>query len=219
MFLRLQTIGLVPVAALLVSFGLGRDRAIAQTTYEFSATYDTLVTIDPSYRPDLGISRATITGETTDAPYGLNKLISNTYSRFDPTTSTATFDADPAVFGLQGEPVLSDRYYGGSNELFGTASDMAQFNLEEGTVSGGGTITITGGTGIFENATGAITFTQNDRLTSLDLTEPFAGRAMLDFSVQTPQPVPEPQTDAALVGIGLIGTGFLLRRRRRNASS
>ena len=117
------------------------------------------------------------------------------------------------MFCLQGVPTLFDRYFGGSNELFGTASDQAKFNFAEGTVEGSGTITLTRGTGIFANATGQITFTQNDRLTSTDLTEPFRGQATLQFSVQTPQEVPEPQTEAALVGMGLIGTGFLLRRR------
>lgn len=225
MNLRSYTLGLFPVAVALV-MGLGNGKAQAQsaanaqtqTSYEFTATYDTLATIDPSYRPDLGIGRTTVTGTSTDAPYGLTDFISNTYNQFDPTTNVSTFNANPAAFGLQGEPILSDRYYGGSNELFGTASDRAAFDFQQGTVSGGGTITITGGTGIFENASGAITFTQNDRLTSTNLTEPFAGRATLNFSVQTAQAVPEPSTNATLVGIGVISTGLLLRRLRRSAS-
>jgi hypothetical protein len=218
MFIRSYTVGLVPVAVMLAGFGLGVERASAQASYEFSATYNTVVTIDPSYRPDLGIFRATITGENTDAPYGLTNFTSNTYGRFDPTTNISTFNANPAVFGLQGEPILSDRYYGGSNELFGTASDMAKFDFEQGTVSGSGTITLTGGTGLFENATGEITFTQNDRLTSTNLTDPFEGKATLNFSVQTPQAVPEPSTNATLVGASVIGFGLLLRRHRRKSA-
>lgn len=120
MNLRSYTLGLLPAVVALTTLGLSNAKASAQTSYEFSATYDTLVTIDPSYRPDLGIGRATITGTSTDAPYGLTDFISNTYSQFDPTTNVSTFNANPAVFGLQGEPILSDRYYGGSNELFGT---------------------------------------------------------------------------------------------------
>lgn len=211
MNLRSYTLGFVPVAAMLASFGLDAS-AIAQTSYEFSVTYDTVVTIDPSFMPDLGISRATITGESTDASYGLTNFTSNTYSRFDPTTNTSTFNADPAVFGLEGEPVLSDRYYGGSNELFGTASDMATFDFEEGTVSGAGTITITGGEGIFENATGKITFTQNDRLTSTDLTEPFRGQAKLNFSVEA---VPEPSSALGVLAVGALGVGSWLQRKRK----
>lgn len=214
---RSYTARLVGVAVLLVGFGLDAS-AIAQTNYEFSATYDTVVTIDPSFMPDEGIFRATITGSSIDAPYGLTNFTSNTYGRFDPATNVSTFDANPSVFGLQGEPILSDRYYGSSNELFGTASDMARFNFEQGTVSGDGTITITDGSGIFSNATGKITFTQNDRLASTDITEPFEGRARLDFSVETPQPVPEPGANATLVGMSVIGFGFLLRRHRRKSA-
>ena len=211
MILRSYTLGFVPVAAMLASFGLNAP-AIAQTSYEFSVTYDTVSTIDSSFMPDLGISRATVTGENTDASYGLTNFTSNTYGRFDPTTNTSTFNADPAVFGLEGEPVLSDRYYGGSNELFGTASDMATFNFEESTVSGGGTITITGGEGIFENATGQITFTQNDRLTSTDPSEPFRGRATLNFSVEA---VPEPSSALGVLAVGALGVGSWLQRKRK----
>jgi LPXTG-motif cell wall-anchored protein len=201
--------------------GLDSERATAQSTYEFSTIYDTLVTIDPSFRPDLGITRVTVIGENPDAPYGLTNFTSNTYGRFDPTTNVSIFDANPAVFGLEGEPVLGDRYFGGSNELFGTASDRATFDFEARTVSGAGTITITGGTGIFENAIGEISFSQNDRLTSTDLTEPFRGQARLDFDVQTAQSVrsvPESSTSITLVGMGVIGVGLLLGRRRRSSS-
>lgn len=215
--LRSHNVWLFGVALTFLSFGLGAERATAQNNYEFSVIYDTLVAIDPSFRPDLGITRVTVTGETENAPFGLNNFISNTYGRFDPTTNIATFNADASVFGLQGVPILSDRYFGGENEIFGRASDMAKFNFEEATVSGSGTITITGGLGIFENATGTITFTQNDRLTSTDPTEPFRGRATLNFSVQTAQAVPEPRSIATLVGLGMIGTNFLLRRRNRKA--
>lgn len=70
---RSYTARLVGVAVLLVGFGLDAS-AIAQTNYEFSATYDTVVTIDPSFMPDEGIFRATITGSSIDAPYGLTNL-------------------------------------------------------------------------------------------------------------------------------------------------
>ncbi len=211
MILRSYTLGFVSVAAMLASFGLDAA-AIAQTSYDFSVTYDTVSTIDPSFMPDLGISRATVTGESTDAAYGLTNFTSNTYGRFDPTTNTSTFNADPAVFGLESEPVLGDSYYGGSNKVFGTASDMATFNFEEATVSGGGTITITGGEGIFENATGKITFTQNDRLTSTDTTEPFRGRATLNFSVEA---VPEPSSVLGVLAVGGLGVGSWLQRKRK----
>jgi PEP-CTERM motif len=211
MIVRSLITKLVPLSVMLV--GLGTTKAMAQNTYEFSIVYDTVVTIDPTFRPDLGITRVTVTGETSDAPFGLTDFISNTYGRFDPATNISIFNADASVFGLEGEPILSDRYFGGENELFGTASDRAEFDFEAGTVSGSGIITLTGGTGIFDNAIGQISFTQNDRLTSTDLTEPFRGQAVLEFSVQTPRSVPEPSTNITLIGIGAIGLGYVLRRR------
>ncbi|WP_460201940.1 hypothetical protein [Scytonema sp. NUACC21] len=210
MISRSYALGLVSATVTLVSVGLTTTRVNAQTTYEFSTTYDTVVTIDPSFRPDLGITRATITGESADAPYGLSNFLSNTYGRFDPTTNISYFNADASTFGLEGQPVLGDRYFGGSNELYGTANDQAQFDFVNGTVQGGGTITLTGGEGIFKGATGQITFTQNDRLTSTDLTAPFKGKAVLKFSVQTPKSVPEPNSTAGLIGMGFVGLSFLL---------
>jgi hypothetical protein len=210
MILRSSIATLVPLSVMLV--GLGTTKATAQNTYDFSIVYDTVVTIDPTFRPDLGITRVTVTGETSDAPFGLTDFISNTYGRFDPATNVSIFNADASVFGLEGEPILSDRYFGGENELFGTASDRAEFDFEAGTVSGSGIITLTGGTGIFDNAMGQISFTQNDRLTSPDLTEPFEGQAVLEFSIQTPRSVPESSNNLTLIGIGAIGLVVLLRR-------
>ncbi|KYC41751.1 hypothetical protein WA1_17125 [Scytonema hofmannii PCC 7110] len=215
MISRSYTLGLASVAITLISFGLDTAKANAQTNYEFSATYDTVVTIDPSFRPDIGITRATITGENADAPYGLSKFLSNTYGQFDPTTNISYFNADASAFGLENQPLLSDRYYGGSNELYGTANDQAKFDFVNGTVNGAGTITLTGGEGLFKDAVGNITFTQNDRLTSTDLTAPFKGKAVLKFSVQTPKAVPEPNATAGVIGMGFVGLSFLLGKYSR----
>ncbi|GAA6620423.1 hypothetical protein [Scytonema sp. NUACC26] len=215
MISRSYALGLASVAVTLVSFGLDTTKANAQTKYEFSATYDTVVTIDPSFRPDLNITRATITGESAEAPYGLSKFLSNTYGNFDPTTNISYFNADASAFGLENQPLLGDRYYGGSNELYGTANDQAKFDFVNGTVQGGGTITLTGGEGIFKDAVGTITFTQNDKLTSTDLTAPFKGKALLKFSIQTPKAVPEPNATAGLISMGFVGLSFLLGKYTR----
>lgn len=142
---------LLPIALTLVGFGLPVKNATA-FTYQSSVTYDTTVIINP-FKPEFpDIVRARITGDATDAPYGLDFLTSNTYGHVNPISSTVTkttFNADPTAFGLNGEQALSDRYFGGANELFGTASDSAVVDQEKGTISGGGTITISGGTGIF----------------------------------------------------------------------
>ncbi|MEA5598014.1 PEP-CTERM sorting domain-containing protein [Rivularia sp. UHCC 0363] len=152
-----------------------------------------------------------------------------------PVTQQFKFNANPNVLGLENPPQSvidkrvglgipnseenSDIYFGNSaNKLFGKADDMATINFFPpgspdfpGRVSGGGTITITGGTGIFENANGKITFEQNDKL-PLDQNAPAPGVATLKFTVQTPRQVPE-STNAFGLLTGIVGTGLILRRK------
>jgi hypothetical protein len=222
MISHLQSLGLVSAAVILASFSVNAEKVNAQTNdqnYNFSITYDTLTKVDPSFRPDVGISRATITGESPNAPFGLTNFESNTYGKFDPTTNISKFNADASALGLEGQPILGDRYFGGSNELYGTADDQARFDFVNSIVEGDGTITLTGGTGIFKDAMGEITFTQRDRLTNTDLTAPFRGQATLNFSVKVPKQVPEPNTNAGLVGMGLVALSFALGQYRRQLKS
>ncbi|MBD2775043.1 PEP-CTERM sorting domain-containing protein [Iningainema tapete] len=216
MILHLYKVGLVSLAAVVVSLGWGTAKANAQTafeTFEFKTSYKTAVEINPFNQE--GMVRATITGENSDAPYGLNFFTSNTYGLLQPVTNPAiakyNFNSDPGTFGLTGEPVFFDRYYGGANELFGKANDSAEINFETGTIKGGGTITIFDGTGIFQGATGTITFTQEDRLAPPGA--PSQGEAVLSYSLRVPRAVPEPGTNASLIGLGVIGGGLVLRRR------
>jgi hypothetical protein len=216
-------IGLLMTATLtLVSLGSNMQSVKAQVNYTFSADYNTLVTIDTTYRPDLGIVRATIKGESTQsAPYGLDSFVSETYGKLepieDPSINEYTFNSDPSVFGLEGEPAFSDRYYGGANELFGKASDRAEINFAEGIIKGAGTITIFGGTGLFQNATGTITFTQQDQLNPPGT--PSQGLAKLNFNLQTPQQVPEPTANKSLIVMGLMGASLVISRRYKKVVS
>ncbi len=211
---------LIPAALAFGGFGLNVQTASAQATYdtyEFTVDYGTLVEFKP-FLPEQNIVRATITGDTADAPYGLTNFTSNTYGQSEPrgANTFTRFNSDPATFGIQGE-VLGDRYYGdGPNQLFGLANDSAEINPIEGTIRGGGTITITGGTGIFQNTTGRIDFTQEDRLGPPGA--PSTGNAILKFSLKTPRAVPEPTSTTALVGVGVLGAGVLLRKHRRKAT-
>ncbi|WP_414623670.1 PEP-CTERM sorting domain-containing protein [Calothrix sp. CCY 0018] len=156
-----------------------------------------------------------------------------------PVNQKFQFNANPNVIGLQNPPqsvinrrtelgvanpeVNSDIYFGDTaNKLFGQADDRAEINFFPpgnpnfpGTVSGGGVITITGGTGVFENASGEITFEQSDRLPE-DRNAPAPGIATLKFNVQTPKAVPEP-TSAFGLSAGVLGAGFMVRRNRRKA--
>ena len=156
-----------------------------------------------------------------------------------PVNQKLQFNANPDVLGLENPPqsvidqrtalgvanpeVNSDIYFGDSaNKLFGQADDRAEINFFSpgdpnfpGTVNGGGIITITGGAGIFENASGEITFEQSDKL-PLDQNAPAPGVATLKFNVQKPQSVPE-STNIFGLTMGLLGTGLMLRRNHRKA--
>ncbi len=212
---RSYILGLVPLTLMLVGFGLGATKASAQTAYNFVVDYDTLLSTDPTFKSDVpGVSKIKIQGTSNNAPYGLSNFISNNYSLFNPDTSIATSYGDPAKLGVKGAPIGGDRYFGGSNELIGISElgdDKAKFG--PGTVSGSGTISIKDGTGIFKGAQGTIKFIENDVLGS-DPSQPANGKATLTFAFTTPKSVPEPKTDAAIVGMGVIGTSLLLRRRR-----
>lgn len=210
---------LIPATLTIVGLGSNIQSAKAQDNYNdytFSIDYNTFVTFDPTFRPDLGIIRATIKGKSTKpAPYGLDLFLSDDYGKLEPIKNPLinkyTFNSNPSVFGLKGEPAFSDRYYGGSNELFGKASDTAEINFAEGIIKGGGTIHIFGGTGLFKNATGTITFTEQDQLNPSGT--PSQGLAKLNFILQTPQKVPEPTATTSLIGIGLIGASLIISRR------
>lgn len=172
-----------------------------------------------------------VTGESINSnpPFGLANFTSDTFGlplppQVNPETGLPTrqvsiFRANPADLSVNvPPPAFSDVYFGDdtNNKLFGLANDQAIFNFVEGTVEGFGTITIVGGEGIFEGASGQIEFTQRDVLAPPGVST--RGEARLDFSVQVaPQAVPEPKTNATLAGVGVIGTLFLLRQRRQRS--
>jgi hypothetical protein len=216
----------IPVALTLFSFGANVQEVTAQSTentYKFSITYDALAIFGPVFNEEKNILDVAVLGESIgDAPFGLTNFDSRTYGRFEerPTQIFSTFDADPSVFGIEGN-LRGDRYFGGSNELFGRASDSAVIDLVQQTIVGGGIINVTDGTGIFENATGLITFTQEDRLTPGSTDGPLTSRgvAVLNFSIRTPQRVPEPAATTTLVGLGFTGAALLLHQYRRRVNN
>lgn len=210
MILRSYTAWLIPVITL-VGFGLGGTKAIAQTTYPFETTYDALITNTPLEQTDTGIILDTnVAGESADAPYGLTNLAIENYSSIDFNTGAVTYNSDPATFGLEGLPFGTLTLSGnGDDKLFGT---------NRGTVSGetgSGTITITGGEGRFIGATGSLDLFQT--VTSspdpTGVTAPIESPATISGSFQVAEAVPEPTPNAAVIGIGALGAGFLLRRR------
>lgn len=205
---------LIPVAFTLVGFGSSVESAFAQTTYSFDTVYDTFVTLTPI---TADVSQALVLGVNPNAPYGLTNFKSfNNYSRIDPTSGNLVFVQDASKFGLSGFPIGGEEFSGsGADKLFGNSTATASFNFPNNTLSGTGTINITGGAGKFSGANGTINFTEIEPLNS-DPTAPLKGQAFLKGSFQTPKTVPEPATNTALFGMGIIGAGLLVKRRYKS---
>lgn len=124
------------------------------------AVYETEVSFEP-YVDNVQI--VSVTGTSENAPFGLTELNTSNYSTID-ENGEFLFSADPEDFSVEGE-ILIDEFLGESeNELFGTSSGMGEVDFEAGVVSGTGEIEITGGRGIFEDASGTLNFEETEVL-------------------------------------------------------
>lgn len=210
------TAKLVSVALTLVSLGLGATKASAQTTYPFSGNYDTVIKITPITE---SVSLSTELATSTDAPYGLTQYQGTVYGQTDPTTGVTTFDSNPATFGLPDLPMgyIVLQGEGTDNKLFGTATASAVFDRQNLIGNGFGNLNITSGEGIFTNASGTLNFSETDTLSADPSVLSVNGKALITGSIQA---VPESKGEiGTFVGIGLIGTGVLLRRNRQRSNA
>ena len=217
MILHSYTARLISVAFALASVGLGTGlsatRAIAQTIYPFNGNYDTRIDVVP-IDEELSQSIELATSSDPEAPYGLTQYEGLIYARTDPTTGALNFDTNPATFGL---PDLPPGYIvfegeGTDNKLRGTATATAIFDRENLTGEGSGTLTITGGEGIFTGATGTLNFTQVDRLNPDPNVLSIEGDAVVSGEIEV---VPEPGGIGTLAGVGALGAGLMLHRHRQ----
>lgn len=209
LMLRSQRVWLVPVALTVLGFG-GATKVSAQTTYPFSGYYDTTVIVKPITSD---ISQVMESGVSTDAEYGLNQYNGLTYSKTNSTTGELSFNIDPTTFGLPDLPVGYIEFGSGTNKLFGTSDASTKADLENLTSAGSGTVAITGGEGIFNNASGTLLFTENDKISFDGTTIILHGLSLVTGPIETSQKVPEPKNTTTLIGLGVIGCGLLLRRR------
>jgi hypothetical protein len=208
---RFQAVWLAPVAAALLSFGLGNAKASAQTQYPFETIYNSETSLEPIAT---NIFRITSIGDSVDAPYGLTRLVNVSYGNLNSNTGAIAIDPDPATFGLENFPLGNITIFGqGEDKLFGNTKGTATLDFQNlvGTVSN--TINISGGSGKFSGAIGTLILTENLTLNP-DPTAPVRGRPLVKGSFQTFQTIPEPRNVAAIFSIGVIGMGFLLRRRK-----
>ncbi len=207
--LKLHSVWLVSTAFTLLSFG-SIASVSAQITYPFQANYDTEIRLTPTSVPYL--YKADGSGESNDAPYSLTNFRLGDYAQIDPETGGVTYGPDPAVFGLEGLPLDT------TVTLFGNGPSKL-FATNNGTISpdhiGSGTITLTGGEGMFISATGTLDLFE--KITPIP--NPDGSINLLEAQISISgsfQTVPEPRTNATVVGITAIGAGFLLHSRRNS---
>ncbi len=199
---------LFPLALTLVGVCSNAAKATAQTIYPFTGDYRTTVNITPIVG---NISQVFEVGVSDDAPYGLELYEGLTYSVLD-TKGNLTFNNNPEEFGIQGYPLGYIQFGNGTNKLFGTSDASAAVNFENLTAKGSGLVYITGGEGIFKDATATLLFSEDD-IVNIGSTITLNGLAKVSGSIEVSKEIPEPTTTTALVGMGLIGVGSLLRRR------
>lgn len=204
---RLNTLWHVPVSLLLSSV-LGIAPVKAQTSYPFNADYDILATAR-DLTPNL--EQIFLSGSSTNAPYSLTKLDSLSYSQTNFTTGAYSFNTDPTAFGLQG---VSSGYvtFSGSDgdKLFGTESGTGLIDFNTLTVKSSATVSITGGSGRFQGATGTLISSQIQPL-SLQVGVELKGQAEVSGSVKT---VPEPGITTALLGMSVLGCVCIILRQQ-----
>ena len=212
--LRSYTSWLIPGVLALIGFGSSIESAKAQTFYTFDATYNVSSTSEPITQD---ISLTTLSGESTDAPFGLSRVSGLTYSQVDLVTGTFQFNTNPANFGLDDLPSRSVTLFGdGDNKLFGTNNATGTIDFTNLTGTAENTFTITGGEGLFGNAAGTLILQEVYQI-SLDPNVPTIANSKANGTIEVPltRKVPEPNNTFALIGIGIIISTFLLRRRSK----
>ncbi len=204
---RTQAVWVGTLAAAMLGFS--SNAATAQTIFPFEATYNSENTLTPITE---NISRVNITAESEDAPYGLTRFENTNYGQFDPEAGTITFSPNPETFGLEDLPTGGVTFFGSGNDrLFGNITGTAELDFQNLVGEATGAFNITDGAGRFTGATGTFAFLETDTLNP-DPTAPFPSQAVVSGSFQVPRQVPESSNTTSLVGLGVIGAGFLLRR-------
>lgn len=210
--MKLGSLTLSFIPLVLLSLGLNVTKANAQITFPFEATYNTQTVFEPIQND---VFKSTVTGESTDAPYGLTNFIRMNYIERDENTGVESIVTDATEFGIEGLPILTETFFGsGDDKLFASTTGTAIRNVEDFTASTNGTTTIVGGEGSFQGATGTLTFSENVIFNPNATTEPSTtGTVVLSGSFTVPQRVPEAGNTTTLVGMGIISASLLLRQR------
>lgn len=194
---------------LLLGLGLNTTAATA-ATFNFSAHYDITATAQ-DLTPNL--EKITLSGTSTDAPYGLTQLNSISYSQTDFTTGAYSSNTDPVAFSLQGyQPGYVEFSGNGSDSLFANASGTGAIDFANLTATTSSTLSITGGEGIFSGAIGTLVSSQVVPA-SIEIGVALKGQNTVSGTIET---VPEPGFGMAPLVLGMIAAGVLWRRRHNH---
>lgn len=217
MILRSHSLWLLPVVLTMIGFNSNTSKVNAQTTYQFNATYDTVGTSDFDPLNPTAPEQVIFSGSSTNAPYGLTEFEALRYSQFDLATGTFVITSDPTIIGLEdvvdGYIILEGN---DGDRLVGNYSGSGIVDFQNNTTTESYTFNITGGEGIFTDATGTLD-AEAFNILPADVGEPpntFISQRSFSGSFQTPQTTPESTSVVTLIGIG-VGASFLLYRRYR----
>ncbi|MDY7021534.1 MAG: PEP-CTERM sorting domain-containing protein [Cyanobacteriota bacterium] len=170
--------------------------------------------------------------EESDPAFGLTNLTSSGFSLgitlesfVDPQTGESfpisqllITRADPQDLNLDlPSPEFTDTYFGDETDdvLLAFSDTFAIFDIfspTEGIADNRGQLSIVGGEGIFAGASGEGSFTEANTFDPSNMGGTLIGEVTIDFSVNTPQSVPEPATNTVLIGLGILAAGMVRHR-------
>ncbi|MBR8840970.1 MAG: hypothetical protein DSM106950_45175 [Stigonema ocellatum SAG 48.90 = DSM 106950] len=211
---KMKSAFLLTAAIVVSSFGLDAAKAYSQTSYTLDLNYDVLS--QPALVEDDKFT-LTVSGTSTDAPFGLNTINDFAYTQINPVTGVYRINSNPEIFSLENRPLGQFTLGSGSNKIFGTDDVSGVTDLKNLTSQGSGIFTITGGEGLFQGATGQFKFSETSKV-SFEPNTPNQTRSNLAGTVTTvsSQKVPESSNNIGLVSIGLAASFYGLKKYKRS---
>ena len=181
--LRSYTWWLILGVLALVCFAFSVESGKAQVIYRFETTYNVSSTSEPITQD---VSVTSLSGESSDAPFGLTKVSGLTYSQVDLVTGKLRFNTNPATFGLEGLPLGSVTLFGdNNNKLSGTNNAIGRIDFTSLKGTAKNIFTIAGGEGLFENATGIVILNEVYQI-SLDPNIPTIASSRANGTIKVP---------------------------------
>ena len=191
----------------IIGVGASVNPAIAQTNFDYSATFDG-ISLSTFISPN--ITDISYEGDSNDASLGLTQLSSLLYSEIDPVTSDTVFSTNPSLFGIEDRQNGFLVFQGNSDDkLFASFdSSTGSINFETGIQTLTGTVNIFGGEGRFNDAQGSLSL---EGSLPIDI-DPPPTEIVVNGSFTVPKSVPEASTLVTCIALGVTGAGAMFKR-------